>query len=170
MITIYSQTNNYTAELVRAGFIRAFTSAQVSEVVRDGCLIRSAVHVFINPVSDDIKLIAQAIDVSSKVIVLGVLPDNIATLLGLSVKELTGEIIDAGKCIPAPLHGFSESDANIQYFPLPSGIQCAIKSRPFLRYDFAEEWNNLGYGVVQTDSSIWSIACRAEINNPEITN
>ncbi|MFK5947329.1 MAG: hypothetical protein QM500_01000 [Methylococcales bacterium] len=169
MITIYSQTGDYAAELVRAGFMRAFTDAQVSEVITDGVYIRSSIQVFVNPSSDDIKLISLAFDVFSKVIVLGSLPDNFATLLSLSVQGLSDEIVEAGKCMPAPLHGFSESDACIQYLSLPSGIQCAIENRPFLRYDFAEEWNNLGYGAVRTDSSIWAMSCRAEINNTELT-
>jgi len=30
--------------------------------------------------------------------------------------------------------------------------------RPMVRFDFADEWNNLGYGPIRLDNSIWSLA------------
>ena len=30
--------------------------------------------------------------------------------------------------------------------------------RDFIRYDFTDEWNNLGYGKITTDNSRWSLS------------
>ncbi|QCB48675.1 polysaccharide deacetylase [Hydrogenophaga sp. PAMC20947] len=37
----------------------------------------------------------------------------------------------------------------------------AQMERPFRRYDYAEEWNNLGYGAITADGTCWSIAQHA---------
>lgn len=169
MLTIYSRTSSYAAELVRAGFVRAFTAAQVSAVKSDDISVESAVHVFVNPSENDIYLIQQILDSSVKIIFFGVLPNNIANIIGVSVTKVTTELAEAGNCLPAPLHGFSESIARIRYVELPQDLQCFIKDRPLLRYDFAEEWNNLGYGAIRTDNSIWSISCQAEIIDSGVT-
>jgi hypothetical protein len=40
--------------------------------------------------------------------------------------------------------------------PLLAGLSAGTRHRPFTRYDYADEWNNLGFGRIRTDGSIWA--------------
>ena len=95
---------------------------------------------------------------------MGSVTDVIAKLLGLEVERLPEDVSSWDRCNAAPVYGFSESIARICYSDLPDGLECHIVDRPLLRYDFAAEWNNLGYGHVRTDGSMWSLACRAKLS------
>ncbi len=53
----------------------------------------------------------------------------------------------------------TESDAFLSYssHALLEGIGIPLRRRPFTRFDFADEWNNLGFGRIRTDHSIWAV-------------
>ena len=157
----FHKLDNELAELVRMSFVRSFTQSQVccnNAESPDAC-----VHVFINPVKSDYELLLKFTGAPSKIIILGKIPTNIAELLGLEVENLPADSHLWDQCDAAPVYGFSESTAKIVYKNLPGAIDNHISNRPLLRYDFAEEWNNLGYGHVRTDGSVWSLACKAKL-------
>lgn len=60
-------------------------------------------------------------------------------------------------CPPTEHH--TESPAYIQYtvHPLLQGLSPALCHRPFTRFDFTDEWNNLGFGRIRTDDSPWGV-------------
>ena len=166
MIAVYSHVDNsYVAELVRYGLIRSFTCAQVTKVITDVDYLASSVYVFINPDKDSFSLLCQLVQRKVKVILFGTLSDDVAGLIGVETTEISEVLKEWAKCSPASVYGFSESEVRIQYTELPDGLQCMIDDRPLLRYDFAEEWNNHGYGAVMADGSIWSVACQASITS-----
>jgi len=154
------QSDASTAELVELGFIRSYTRAQVSS--RSQEIKNACVHVFISPVGSDLEIIQQISASPSKIIILGKVPAVIASDLGLEIEELSDAASTWDQCDAAPLYDFSESSARIRYGALPDGLECHITDRPLLRYDFLDEWNNLGYGHVRTDGSMWSLTCRAK--------
>jgi len=51
----------------------------------------------------------------------------------------------------------------VQYTPLAAGLGSEAWTRPFERFDFADEWNNLGFGVIRGDTSIWSVQAPIEV-------
>lgn len=166
MITVYAKARDiYVAELVRFGFIRAFTRAQVRAVKTDSGYVESLVYVFINPGDAETELLNQLLCQKVKIILLGVVSPAIARLLNVETATLTNDVISWGACNPAPVYGFAESEARIHYSGLPEGIDCAIVDRPLIRYDFANEWNNHAYGAVRVDGSIWSLSCVANVIN-----
>ena len=163
MIKIYSQQQDVEAKnLVKLSLIRSFTKSQLVECSSN--IDDSTIHIFINPRSQDLDMIVNISKTSSKLVFLGRIPQNIAQLLDLKVKELPANFADWDDCDAAPVYGFSESRARISYEDLPKGLECFVKDRPLLRYDFAKEWNNLGYGHIRTDRSIWSISCQVVPN------
>ena len=173
MIYIHNQQSEpELAGLVKQGFVRSYTSAQVDNYSGDSKGF--CVHVFINPVDDDdLEIIQQISSTPAKIIILGRVSAGIAEVLGVRVEDLTDDAYAWDRCDAAPIHGFSESSARIKYGDLPYGLECHIVDRPLLRYDFAREWNNLGYGHVRTDGSIWSLACKAKFissNNGHIAS
>jgi hypothetical protein len=54
---------------------------------------------------------------------------------------------------------YSESPARLVYseHPLLKNLSSGLRRRPFLRYDYGAEWNNLGFGRIRTDASPWAI-------------
>jgi len=155
------------AKLVVMSFIRSYTKTQVCHYVNETS--EAGVHVFVNPREVDYELVCALTSGSTKLIILGSIPSNIAELLGLEVAKLPEDSYLWDRCDAAPIHGFTESAARIRYENLPDSLECHISGRALLRYDFAKEWNNLGYGHVRTDGSMWSIACRAKYITTEST-
>lgn len=53
---------------------------------------------------------------------------------------------------------YSQSPGYLRYgeHDLLEGLSCAMRKRPFTRFDYADEWNNLGFGKIRTDGSIWA--------------
>ncbi|MFT4302741.1 MAG: hypothetical protein QM579_13430 [Desulfovibrio sp.] len=63
--------------------------------------------------------------------------------------------------ICAPANGdipYNQSPGYLRYgeHSLLGGLSCAMRKRPFTRFDYADEWNNLGFGRIRTDGSIWA--------------
>lgn len=168
MIFFHShQSDVAVTALVKLGFIRSYTKAQVfnySKKVNDSC-----VHIFVNPGDCDFDVIQQLSSKRSKIIILGKLPTNIAEVLGLDIEILPEDVASWDHCEAASKYSFSESGARISYDNVSGDLECPIIDRPLLRYDFANEWNNMGYGHVRTDGSMWSLACKAKSVSPDVT-
>ena len=117
-----------------------------------------ACWVFIDPPEAWSDLIIKALETpNTKILLLGSLPPTLANRLDAKTGLLTEDIREGAKCAPATIHSFSESALRVDYIGAISGVESPLPTRPFLRYDFMDEWNNLGYGAILTDDSIWSI-------------
>jgi hypothetical protein len=137
---------------------RSYTSTQVDRV--DGgrhvprCLVVS------EPADALYGEIARALERGGvKVLLLGALGMRIAERLGVVLSDAPVTALEAGARCEAALPGrLAESTLRIRYRGEHRGLTSPIVDRPFARYDFAAEWNNLGYGAVRADGSMWSIA------------
>jgi hypothetical protein len=65
----------------------------------------------------------------------------------------------AGHCRspPTPPYETRESSATLVYGPSPLWKGSAPLRRSFCRFDFSNEWNNLGYGRIELSGGPWSI-------------
>lgn len=103
----------------------------------------------------------------AKLIVLGRLSEGLARALGATLAHTWPEGWAADTlCPPAPAGGMAESPARVIYpadAPRIAGRASAIPVRPFRRHDYADEWNNLGYGAITADGTPWSIAQHARL-------
>lgn len=78
----------------------------------------------------------------------------------------------ADSCPPCTLeHHHTESAGRVVYaaHPLTEGVARPLRERPFTRYDFTDEWNNLGFGRIRTDASIWAVRGGWRVADPGVT-
>jgi hypothetical protein len=69
----------------------------------------------------------------------------------------------ASRSAPAPSYESRESAAAVQYGELARTLGGQPWRRPFERFDFTDEWNNLGYGAIRCDGSIWALGQPAQV-------
>lgn len=60
-------------------------------------------------------------------------------------------------CRPAEHHAESEGFVRYEVHELTRCLPNALRRRPFTRFDFSDEWNNLGFGRIRTDGSPWAM-------------
>jgi len=92
-----------------------------------------------------------------KLIVFGSLPALLAEHLGCTMGCWPREPEVWSRSPPAPVHSWRESPAAIHYAPLSRKLGGVAQTRVLERFDFADEWNNLGFGAIRADGSIWAI-------------
>jgi hypothetical protein len=117
------------------------------------------IWIFIDPPEEwavDITRLLQ--EPGHKVILLGGIPSILAGYLGASTVALDDRLLQAASCPPAQTYSYSKSVLSVNYVRAVAGTESPIPIRPFRRYDFADEWNNLGYGAIRVDGGAWSIS------------
>lgn len=169
---IYDKNESVAGELVFAAFIRSFTRSQVSSLslsaLSDLLLKDQPLFlVFIKPNDEAARLIAQCETHAkqSKIIILGQLSESLADYLNATISALPSDLSKQALCAPAPSFKMSESALRICYEKALGELESPIIHRPFLHYDFTNEWNNLGFGAITADGSMWSLAQIAEIES-----
>ena len=165
MIQIVCPSPRISAGRVVCAALRRICGREIVELVSFSCLQKWLTNpspvcwVFIDPPETWSDLIILALETpKTKLILLGAIPPTLARHLDARVESHSEEIREGGECSPASIHSFSESALRIDYVGSVSGTESPLGSRPFVRYDFMDEWNNLGYGAIRTDDSIWSIS------------
>lgn len=123
--------------------------------------------VFIDPREAWAGSISGLLSQRHKLLLLGALPPALAGHLGAQVSPLGEGLVEAARCAPAPTYGTSDSLARIRYEPSIArriaGRPAPMADRALRRYDFTDEWNNLGYGAVTTDGSPWSLTQQVQL-------
>ncbi|MGB3619811.1 polysaccharide deacetylase [Ketobacter sp. MCCC 1A13808] len=164
MIRVLAAGDSSEAQmLVTAALGRSTPSGLIVEV--SACeLLKShsqshQIWVIINPLAiwtaSIISLLEKA---SNKILLLGRLPEPLTDALELQNSGPVSSLNEAAKAKPADTFGESNSDARVVYLN-PIGNQFSpLDVRHFQRYDFMDEWNNLGYGSITTEGSVWSLS------------
>jgi hypothetical protein len=127
--------------------------------------------VLINPAEEIASSIVDALKSRTmKVIIFGGLPAPLANYLGATVTPVSAEMKSAALCEPAKTHHYSESAGAIVYKKTLEihGRHPTLPLRALTRFDFTNEWNNLGFGAITADDSIWSISQEAIIPRQNI--
>jgi peptidoglycan/xylan/chitin deacetylase (PgdA/CDA1 family) len=157
------------AAVVSAALQRSCGRAQVCRITPAHWVSRlghdlPGILVVVNPPDAWSDLVVRTTQTThSKVIVFGALPATLAQYLGAQIQAMTEEIRVAAHCQPATLVGSAESLLRVQYTHIQEFIRSPLEDRPFLRYDFADEWNNLGYGAIRVNGSIWAMSQWVEL-------
>ena len=160
-------SRNEAGEVVAAALRRSCGAQAVQQVTAarwDALLAQSARANFvaIDPLDAWAPLVARTRQqAGAKLLVLGVLHPDIAASLGAVVGPVTDAMREAAQCLPAPSRGQTQSALGIRYVRPVGQTESPMAQRPFLRYDFTDEWNNLGWGAVRADASIWALAQHA---------
>ena len=124
-----------------------------------------AFYVVIHPREEWTDALLALLNKPVKLIVLGRLSTGLAQALDVTLAhEWPPEWAITTTCPPAPLNGTAQSSARVVYTaatPQVAHRAPALMERAFRRYDYAAEWNNLGYGAITADGTCWSIAQHA---------
>jgi hypothetical protein len=149
------------AEVVVKAFERSFTRGQVRIADGPRDLSRSGIVVVLAPGDADADWLEAFARKPCKIVLLGNLGSATAALAGISLSPADARLIGMAGCAPAPVHGTAESCAAIAYAAHGFGVSSPLRRRYFCRFDFTNEWNNLGYGRTDVGDGPWSIAVTA---------
>ncbi|MCX7124799.1 MAG: hypothetical protein NTU49_03415 [Gammaproteobacteria bacterium] len=146
MITLLSSHQDWFAsEIVFKALTRSFSKNQVQHLRSLDVIKTPGIYVLINPKNISIKSFPP----QSKIILLGKIEKPLADELHIQISEEN--------------NNFS-NESIINFKPIDS-FEFPIQSRPFVRYDFPNEWNNLGFGAITNDHSVWSVSQNAHSEN-----
>ena len=128
---------------------------------------RFDILVFINPLEEIAPPIIEALKSRTiKVIIFGKLPASLAYFLGATVTPVSADMKAAALCEPAKTYQYSESAGAIVYKRTlrADGGHQTLPLRALTRFDFTNEWNNLGFGAITADDSVWAISQKVDIS------
>ncbi|WP_295465830.1 polysaccharide deacetylase family protein [uncultured Pseudomonas sp.] len=158
MISILATHHDrHAATLVTAAFKRSLSQSMV-KVINLAGLENADFVVAINPDDDHgSQLIEWLRSAEKKLIIFGLLPENLRCYLNLEKVEWPQPT--SWSSSPAAASGaVAQSSAVIRYHAHAGLLGAGAWERPLERFDFMDEWNNMGYGAVRADGSIWSLA------------
>ncbi len=159
ILVLHRPADAQTAEVVEAALVRSFTRRQVQRG-QYGRLSRAPrAAVLIEPGGEARPLLEEVLAGGGKALVLGHVAEPVADVLGLEsvsdgmIRSRWAEtVID----LAAP---WNASPGIIRYGgDHPLATEAILKRRPLCRYDYGDEWNNMGFGRVGADGNCWSLA------------
>lgn len=157
------ESDPVTTEIVVRAFQRSFSRGQV----RAGGDVsdlppRNSIVVAINPGEGAAAALGRLADSGGKIILFGALCGAIADIAGVSIAAIDPSLGPLAQCEPTPAHEMRSSSAVLEYSNTTLGRASPLRRRYFCRFDFTDEWNNLGYGRIGFGSGRWSIAQLAD--------
>lgn len=158
------------AELVLAALRRSVSSTQARWI--SGAFSASSaagIIVAIDPDEETAqRLLVRMAGGPCKLILFGSIPPSLSASVGLRQTEWPADLASWSRSLPAPAYASAQSPAAIRYTPAAAPLGAEGWKRPLERFDFTDEWNNLGFGAVRTDGSVWSLSMPA-LADPENT-
>ena len=161
MIRLVAKENSReAAEFVLAAVRRSVSSHQATWFSRNLLLCScSDIIIAIDPDEDIANKLLQWLKKNpSKLILFGKIPPNLMSPLCLRATNWPEDSASWSRSPSVPAYSTSQSRASIIYTPTAERFDASNWQRPLERFDFADEWNNLGYGRIRADQSIWSLS------------
>ncbi|MEP2944619.1 MAG: polysaccharide deacetylase family protein [Lentilitoribacter sp.] len=164
------QSEHDAASLVLAAIQRSASRNQCLEISIDE--VNAYECLFCVDPSKDISesLIAWAKRKARKLVIFGALPVELLSELDWKSCDLPQDLTELASSPPTPIYQTRESQANVRYLPNEELSVDPIWSRPFERFDFADEWNNHGYGAIRGNGDIWSINAGVDAGQDAISD
>jgi hypothetical protein len=154
---IVREADETTVEVVTKAFIRSFTRGQIRRTVAPWQPVESGVVVVLGPDDRDADWLRALARQRVKIILLGALAPRIARFAGVTHPAVREDLAVQCNCPPAPVHEMRQSAAALVYAVGALWRGSAPLLRSLCRFDFTDEWNNLGYGRIGFGSDPWSI-------------
>ncbi|NVO15250.1 MAG: hypothetical protein HXX10_14540 [Rhodoplanes sp.] len=157
------------AEIVGRALERSFTRGQV-RIGGDRWPqpAPGAIVVALAPSEDDAERLTTLARSGSKILLLGPLGPKLADLAGICLSPIEDAFADAAACPPAATYGLSQSAGAVRYADRSLGAASPLRERRLCRFDFTNEWNNLGFGRIGIGDDLWSIAVTARPTAAEL--
>ncbi len=150
-------------QIVAAALARSFTSAQVN-AERSTSAADVQCAVWVNPADSASEAIERLLTFGGKALVFGSVGPRVAAVLGLAFQGPIELPAEWAACTARQDSHHDASPAAVTYHHAhPLGRVSALRVRPLVRFDFAEEWNNHGFGRISLSHDCWSLATAAEI-------
>lgn len=147
MIKIFSQ-NKILKEILNKAFIRSHGNINFINELQ--------VYCFISPSQNDEMMIKDILqNQKSKILIFGKISNALAQLIGLYSKECDIKLEEVNFSHEREL---DVSNLVVKYYNHDLNRKNPLKERFFYRFDFMDEWNNLGYGAIKINDSIWSLS------------
>jgi hypothetical protein len=140
------------AALVRAALRRSVPR----NLVRDGCDPDDGILCLVST-APDADWPFGAGSVARKHLVFGHLPPRLVGLLRARPSSIELRSSAARAHLAEPGYP-TASDYAVQYGSHGGSLGARQWRRAFERFDFADEWNNLGFGAIRADGSMWALA------------
>lgn len=157
-IEVTGDSHSSTLHLVYEAFVRSFSATQVRKSTFS-TISKASVIVVVNPAADTSHRAFKTLSgggFCGRIILLGALSEPWIKELGLK-QNPAGVDPALFECQPAPIHDSSQSVATVRYSAHPLTDALPLKERPCCRFDFANEWNNLGYGRIEAQGP-WGVS------------
>ncbi|MDQ0202598.1 hypothetical protein [Pectinatus haikarae] len=153
---MYDRKNQYAAQIVYAACIRSFTKMQVCLFFYEDVDMIPKLAILIEPNLEYIKKFIN--NMSGKYVILGKPNEYIADLFALKLTEYKYDYL---------IMKGAESDKTNLFVKYVSDKKLTNKwyflKRYFSRYDYADEWNNNGYGAITVLPSYdFSVSCKTD--------
>jgi hypothetical protein len=128
----------------------------------------ASVAVFLAPREEQADAVAAAAR-RGKVLVFGSIGPRVADVCGVfRPSPLPAGWREAAECAPAPARGSTQSSARVEWSGHRLALSSPYRTRPFLRFDYASAWNNLGYGRITAGGGPWSVSVAADPGEAEV--
>lgn len=125
-----------------------------------------AIFCFISPSDSEIEYIKNLVSLGNvKLLIFGKISQELAHFIGL--KYLQNDI-KLGEITFSHDNPEDHSNLLVRYKVHPLNQANPLYERYFYRFDFTNEWNNLGYGSITTDGSIWSLSQPLDVIDADI--
>ena len=147
--------------LVLAALRRSVSTTQARPLARAALLAptESAIAVVVDAPDDWGDTLVEWVDRRvAKLVVFGRLPPALASRLGCSERAWPDHFADTVRSAPAAAGSSARSAACVRYGENAARLGARGWERSFERFDFTDEWNNLGYGAIRADESIWAVS------------
>jgi hypothetical protein len=92
-----------------------------------------------------------------KLLVFGNLPTALIGHFGWRMTDWPENMSELVDCDATSPHQMRQSAAEVCYSNRANDLVASGWRRPFKRFDFADEWNNLGFGAIGFDETHWSV-------------
>jgi len=159
----FPETCQAEGRLVVAALRRSLSSAQVEQRTAQR-LAKEEIILAINPDEALGKCLVSWLDGSGnkKLLLFGRLPEVLSRRLYLQKAAWPPGFLEALRAAPAAPHAYSESTCHIVYGSKAAKLGFFPWTRAAERFDFTDEWNNLGFGGIRAEGSPWGFAqaCR----------
>ncbi|MFP1756035.1 polysaccharide deacetylase family protein [Lonsdalea quercina] len=171
---LYGWKSCTSGELVLAALRRSVTFSNAEQVA----LWDLPQHNFLLAISPDEgqgqALLAWLANGPRKLILFGRLPHCLLQHFGMIPYSWPEPTETWARSPSAPSRNFAQSEALIHYLPKGEVLGARNWERPLERFDFTDEWNNLGFGAVRAEGTPWSLTAplrapeRAELANVQL--
>ncbi len=162
---LFSDGGSQAGGLVLAALRRSVSPTQARPISR-GALRAGTDRVIVAvdvPEEWGEELLAWLCERPRKLLVFGRMPVALAAHVGMRVEAAIPDALAASsRSEPAPVGGARTSRAAVDYADRAASLGGRAWHRPFERFDFSDEWNNLGFGAIRCDGSPWSLGSLAD--------